>query len=54
MSCTGSQFCSLALVETKNRALAVVRRLEEELHIPALVRMHWTGCPNSCGQVGGR
>jgi ferredoxin-nitrite reductase len=51
VSCTGSQFCGLALVETKNRAMAIVRKLEEELDIPSLVRMHWTGCPNSCGQA---
>ncbi|PRW21087.1 ferredoxin--nitrite reductase [Chlorella sorokiniana] len=51
VSCTGAQFCSLALVETKNRALEVVRKLEAELDIPRLVRMHWTGCPNSCGQA---
>lgn len=29
----------------------VVRKLEAELEVPSLVRMHWTGCPNSCGQV---
>lgn len=51
VSCTGAQFCSLALIETKNRALEVVRQLEAELDIPATVRIHWTGCPNSCGQV---
>lgn len=51
VSCTGAQFCSLALIETKNRALEVVRQLEAELDIPSTVRIHWTGCPNSCGQV---
>jgi hypothetical protein len=51
VSCTGAQFCPLALIETKNRALELVRQLEEQLDIPSLVRMHWTGCPNSCGQV---
>lgn len=51
VSCTGAQFCPLALIETKNRALELVRQLEEQLDIPRLVRMHWTGCPNSCGQA---
>ena len=51
VSCTGSQFCPVALIETKNRALAVVHKLEAELDIPRAVRMHWTGCPNSCGQA---
>jgi ferredoxin-nitrite reductase len=50
VSCTGAQFCNFALVETKNRALALARELDAELEIPDTVRMHWTGCPNSCGQ----
>lgn len=50
VSCTGSQFCNFALIETKNRALALIRELEAELDIPESVRIHWTGCPNSCGQ----
>ena len=51
VSCTGSQFCGFALVETKNKAMEITRKLEEQLEIPSLVRMHWTGCPNSCGQA---
>lgn len=51
VSCTGAQFCGLAMVETKNRAMAVCSALEAQLDIPATVRMHWTGCPNSCGQA---
>lgn len=51
VSCTGSQFCGIAMIETKNRAMAVVQKLESQLDIPKVVRMHWTGCPNSCGQV---
>ncbi|MDK3159207.1 ferredoxin--nitrite reductase [Kamptonema cortianum] len=50
VSCTGSQFCNFALIETKNRALAMIRELEAELCVPQSVRIHWTGCPNSCGQ----
>lgn len=50
VSCTGAQFCNFALVETKNRALAMVKELEEELELSKPVRIHWTGCPNSCGQ----
>ncbi|CAD7698917.1 unnamed protein product [Ostreobium quekettii] len=51
VSCTGSQFCGLALIETKNRAMRLVEALEAELDIPKTVRIHWTGCPNSCGQA---
>lgn len=50
VSCTGSQFCNFALIETKNRALALISELEAELDSPTAVRIHWTGCPNSCGQ----
>ena len=31
--------------------LQVAEKLEAELDIPQGIRMHWTGCPNSCGQV---
>jgi len=51
VSCTGSQFCGIALIETKNRAMEVVEKLEAQLNIPPGIRMHWTGCPNSCGQA---
>lgn len=50
VSCTGSQFCNFALIETKNRALAMIKALEAELSLTRPVRIHWTGCPNSCGQ----
>ncbi|MFT0819154.1 ferredoxin--nitrite reductase [Synechococcus sp. W60.3] len=50
VSCTGNQFCNFALIETKNRAVALMEELEAELEIPQMVRIHWTGCPNSCGQ----
>ena len=50
VSCTGAQFCNFALVETKIRALGLARELDTELNIPDKVRIHWTGCPNSCGQ----
>ena len=26
-------------------------KLEQELDFPQPVRIHWTGCPNSCGQA---
>ena len=50
VSCTGAQFCSFALIETKSRALAMAQELSEELSFPRSIRIHWTGCPNSCGQ----
>jgi len=50
VSCTGAQFCKFALIETKQRAIALVEALEAELEMSKPVRIHWTGCPNSCGQ----
>jgi len=50
VSCTGAAFCNFALVETKQRALGLARQLDAELALEQPVRMHWTGCPNSCGQ----
>jgi sulfite reductase (ferredoxin) len=51
VACTGSEFCKLALTETKGFA----RWLSEELdtRLPGFqeqIRLHVTGCPNSCGQ----
>mmetsp|Transcript_26294 Transcript_26294/g.44063 ORF Transcript_26294/g.44063 Transcript_26294/m.44063 type:complete len:81 (-) Transcript_26294:812-1054(-) len=40
-----------SLIETKNRAIELSKRLEEELKVDMPVRIHWTGCPNSCGQA---
>lgn len=50
VSCTGAQFCNFALIETKNRALKLIHELDQELEMTHPVRIHWTGCPNSCGQ----
>lgn len=50
VSCTGAQFCNFAIIETKQRALQMARQLDALLELPRPVRIHWTGCPNSCGQ----
>ena len=50
VACTGAQFCGVGLIETKNRAVKLVERLEAAYDIPETVRIHWSGCPNSCGQ----
>ncbi len=50
VSCTGAQFCNFALIETKTRLQALIQELEAELDVARPVRIHWTGCPNSCGQ----
>jgi ferredoxin-nitrite reductase len=50
VSCTGSRYCSFALIPTKSTAQAVIDELERRLELPHAVRTHWTGCPNACGQ----
>ncbi|MEM6598589.1 MAG: ferredoxin--nitrite reductase [Cyanobacteria bacterium P01_C01_bin.69] len=50
VSCTGARFCNFALIETKQRADALGKKLDSLLTVDQPVRMHWTGCPNSCGQ----
>lgn len=51
VSCTGAQFCGLAMIETKANAESIVKALEKEVKVDRPIRIHWTGCPNSCGQV---
>ncbi|CAM9326230.1 unnamed protein product [Phaeothamnion confervicola] len=52
VSCTGAQFCGLALAETKMRAVEISAMLDAELAFPnGAPTVHWTGCPNSCGQA---
>lgn len=51
VSCTGAEFCGLALVETKSNAHRVAQELEKLVEVDRPIRIHWTGCPNSCGQV---
>lgn len=51
IACTGTEFCKLAITETKGFTRWLVDELEERL--PAFdqqIKLHVTGCPNSCGQ----
>ena len=50
VSCTGMEYCNLALVETKERMRRIANQLDQELTLDVPVRMHMIGCPNSCGQ----
>ena len=51
VACTGTEFCKLALTETKGFAASLVADLERRLPgFDEHVRIHVTGCPNSCGQ----
>jgi sulfite reductase (ferredoxin) len=51
MACTGIEFCKLAIVETKGRAIELYRYLEKRL--PGYeedIRINVNGCPNSCAR----
>jgi len=50
-SCTGSEYCKLAITETKLFSIRLAQELEERLPgFTDTVKLHVAGCPNSCGQ----
>ncbi len=54
MACTGTEFCSLALVETKARMATMLRWLRDNVELPDDVdqlKMHFSGCTADCGQA---
>jgi len=51
IACTGTEFCKLAITETKGFLRWLVDEMEERLpQFDQQLRLHVTGCPNSCGQ----
>jgi sulfite reductase (ferredoxin) len=51
VACTGTEFCKLAITETKGFARWLVDEMEERVpQFDQQLRLHVTGCPNSCGQ----
>ncbi|MBL6797349.1 MAG: ferredoxin--nitrite reductase [Synechococcus sp. BS307-5m-G39] len=51
VSCTGNTYCSFGLTNTKDQARKIAQELDQELNLPEEVKIHWTGCPNTCGQA---
>jgi len=52
MACTGIEFCKLAIVETKGRAMTLIDELERRLpDFDAPVTINVNGCPNSCARI---
>jgi NAD(P)H-nitrite reductase large subunit len=51
VSCTGTDYCGLALIETKGYAIQVARELERRTEGRKILplTMHWSGCPAGCG-----
>jgi ferredoxin-nitrite reductase len=54
IACTGTEFCSLALTETKARMARMLRWLRDNVDLPDDVEhlhMHFSGCTADCGQA---
>ncbi|MDI2031737.1 nitrite/sulfite reductase [Saccharopolyspora sp. TS4A08] len=56
MACTGIEFCKLAIVETKQRAIDLVAELEKRLDdvqagVTDPVSINLNGCPNACART---
>lgn len=51
IACTGTEFCKLAIAETKAFSKWLVSEMEDRLPgFDQQIRLHVTGCTNSCGQ----
>ena len=49
VSCTGTDFCNLALIDTKTRAMALAREFERTIGATRPITIRWSGCPAACG-----
>ncbi|AQL43071.1 ferredoxin--nitrite reductase [Halorientalis sp. IM1011] len=53
IACTGTEFCSLSITETKNRQVRYARWLKDNVDLPEGVEefhIHLSGCTASCAQ----
>ena len=52
IACTGTEFCKLAIAETKTFSKWLTSEMEERLPgFDQQIKLHVTGCTNSCGQA---
>ena len=52
IACTGTEFCKLAISETKHFSKWLTSELEDRLPtFDQQIKLHVTGCTNSCGQA---
>ncbi|GAA0197338.1 nitrite/sulfite reductase [Haladaptatus pallidirubidus] len=54
IACTGTEFCSLALTETKARMARLLRWLRDNTDLPkdvSRIKIHYSGCTADCGQA---
>jgi len=50
MACTGSQFCNIAVTETKGQMFHLLEKLRKRAVRLESIRIHMSGCPSSCAQ----
>ena len=50
MACTGSQFCNIAVTETKGHMFQLIEKLRKKALKLHGIRIHMSGCPSSCAQ----
>ncbi|WP_329088272.1 nitrite/sulfite reductase [Actinomadura citrea] len=52
MACTGIEYCKLAIVDTKQRAMDLIDALEERLpDFDQPLTINVNGCPNACARI---
>nr|WP_179836184.1 nitrite/sulfite reductase [Actinomadura citrea] len=52
MACTGIEYCKLAIVDTKQRAMDLIDELEERLpDFDQPLTINVNGCPNACARI---
>src|SRR3954451_9408202 len=52
MACTGIEFCKLAIVDTNERARALVTELEKRFpELDSTITVNVNGCPNACART---
>jgi ferredoxin-nitrite reductase len=49
-ACTGSQFCNIAVTETKGHMFRLIETLRKRALKLYGIRIHMSGCPSSCAQ----
>jgi ferredoxin-nitrite reductase len=50
VACVGTDYCNLALIETKSRAIALSEALHNKMsNAVDPLSIHWSGCPAGCG-----
>jgi ferredoxin-nitrite reductase len=50
VACVGTDYCNLALIETKSRAIELSQALHNKMGSAVNpITIHWSGCPAGCG-----